>query len=133
MVLREFLEELGLKSVENRIHTYSKILLLYLIRQTIEKRTTKSWDTAIRIAIREINYSNERYDKSRTYLNLDELQDAIVSALDVAVNLASFEVEEGKYDYLEIKQMIDCQALVNRPKGSVAATKCHAALETFAM
>jgi hypothetical protein len=112
LLLLDFLEELGTKGVEISIHNYAKILLLHLIKHSIEQRTTKSWDVAIRIAVREIKYLNQRPEGKGIYLNLVELEEAIASAMDVAIDLASLEVHEGIYDYLQIEQTIDRKELV---------------------
>ena len=42
----EDLEEMGRKSIIKTIRSYAVILLLHLIKQQAEKRTTCSWDVS---------------------------------------------------------------------------------------
>jgi hypothetical protein len=43
-----------------KIRSFIKILLIHLIKQEAQKRTTRSWDISIRNAVREINYINKQ-------------------------------------------------------------------------
>jgi hypothetical protein len=47
IVLVEELEEMGKKAIEDKICSYCVILLLDLIQQEAEKRTSKSWEVSI--------------------------------------------------------------------------------------
>ena len=63
LALVEDLEEMGRKAIIDKIRSYAIILLLHLIKQQAENRTTKSWDVSIRNSIRELknNNNNNKY------------------------------------------------------------------------
>ncbi len=42
----------------NKIYSFAKILLLHLIKQRAENRTTRSWDLSIKNLVREIQRTN---------------------------------------------------------------------------
>ena len=54
------LEEMSKEDKLNKIYSYCVILLIHLIKQEAEKRTTRSWDVSIRNSIREINRTKKR-------------------------------------------------------------------------
>ncbi|MBD2625322.1 hypothetical protein [Trichormus variabilis] len=92
----------------------SGIDLLYLIKQEIEKRTTRSWDVSIRNAILEIQNLNARPKSKGTYLDDSELCESLESAYRQAINQASLEINEGQYDSSELQQMVNKQDICNR-------------------
>jgi hypothetical protein len=49
------LEEMSKEDKINKIYSYTVILLIHLIKQEVEKRTTRSGDVSIRNSVREIN------------------------------------------------------------------------------
>ncbi len=112
LILVGDLEEMGKKGLANNIRSYAKILLLHLIKQQVEKCTTKSWDASIRNAVREIKELNARPKGKGVYLNFEELESAIASSMDTAIDKAALEAAEGIYDYRQIEQMIDRKELV---------------------
>ena len=57
----------------NKISSYAKILLLHLIKQQAEKRSTRSWDLSIENAVDEIQKINRRRKAKGTYLSDEEL------------------------------------------------------------
>lgn len=112
LLLVEDLEEMGKKGLANNIRSYAKILLLHLIKQQVEKRTTKSWDASIHNAATEIKYLNQRPKGKGTYLDDEDLHDAISSAWDNAIVKASVEAAEGIYEARQIEQMVDRDSLI---------------------
>jgi len=114
LLLVEDLEEMGKKGISNNIRSYAKLLLLHLIKQEIEHRTTKSWEASIENSVTEIKYLNQRPKGKGNYLNDEELHDAISEAWNGAVVKASTEVAEGVYETRQIKQMVDEVNLIER-------------------
>ncbi len=59
--LVEELEDMSKKDMINNIHIYAIILILYLIKRAVEKRTTRTWDISItnspQISISELSDS----------------------------------------------------------------------------
>lgn len=89
------LEEMSRDDKINNIRSYAVVLLMHLIKQQAENRTTRSWDLSIRNSIRNIQTKNKRRKAGGTYLNTDELRLAILEAYPEALDRAAAEVEEG--------------------------------------
>jgi hypothetical protein len=98
----------------NNIRSYAVILLIHLIKQKAENRTTKSWELSIRNSIRGIQTKNQRRKAGGTYLNTDELRLAISEAYTEAVDRASSEVEEGRYEPHELAKLVNRQEICDR-------------------
>ncbi|NEQ12218.1 MAG: DUF29 domain-containing protein, partial [Moorea sp. SIO4E2] len=54
------LEEMSREDKLNKIYSYAVILLLHLIKQEVEKRTTRSWEFSIYNASKNIKRVNKR-------------------------------------------------------------------------
>lgn len=85
------------------------ILLIHLIEQQAEKRTTKSWNVSINNSVREINRTNKRRKSGGYYANEAELKETIDEAFEAAIERASLEAFEGSYDSEELKQKIEIE------------------------
>lgn len=77
LALIDELDELSRDDKINKIESYMEILLIHLIKQQVEKRTTRSWDVSIRNAIQKINLTNKRRKAGGTYLEEDEIKEAL--------------------------------------------------------
>lgn len=91
----------------NKISSFLEILLLHVIKQHTEKRTTRSWEVSIDNALTQINRTNRRHKVGGTYLSQDELKMAIEEAYANAMRLASLEAFEGRYDAVELAKMVN--------------------------
>ncbi len=60
LMLVDELEEMSLSDKINKIDSYGVILLIHLIKQKAEKRSTRSWDVSIENTVREINKQNKQ-------------------------------------------------------------------------
>ncbi|EAW37627.1 DUF29 family protein [Lyngbya sp. PCC 8106] len=114
LTLVDELEEMGRKDIINNIRSYAVILLLHLIKQQAENRTTRSWDVSIRNSVLEIQDLNERPKSKGVYLNSEELRGILEKAYPQAVNKASLEVEEGRYDSRELEQKVNQIEILNQ-------------------
>jgi hypothetical protein len=101
------LEEMSRDDKINKIRSFSIILLLHLIKQEAEQRTTRSWELSIRNASRQIHYSNKRRKAGGTYLNETELHELITEAYRAALERAALEAFEGRRDDQELGQMVE--------------------------
>jgi len=108
------LEEMSRDDKINNIRSYAVILLMHLIKQKAENRTTKSWELSIRNSIRGIQTKNQRRKAGGTYLNIEELSLAISEAYTEAVDRASSEVEEGRYEPHELAKLVNRQVICDR-------------------
>jgi hypothetical protein len=112
--LVEELEEMSKSDKLNKIFSYGIILLLHLIKQSAEKRTTKSWDTSIRNAVKQIQRTNKRPKAKGTYLTEEELVETLQDAYDSALDRASLEAFEGIYEAEEIGEMVDREKIIQK-------------------
>lgn len=106
LVIAEEIAEMSKKDIINNIYSFAVILLLHLIKQKVENRTTRSWDTSIRNSVRDIRRLNKRLKSNGFYLNLEELQETLVEAYSAALDSAALEVCEGIYEVRELKTMV---------------------------
>ncbi|MDB9371833.1 DUF29 family protein [Nodularia sphaerocarpa] len=120
LLMIDEMEEMSQKDILNKIRSYGIILLLHLIKQEIEKRTTRSWDVSIRNAILEIQDLNARPKSKGTYLDDYELRESLESAYRQAINQASLEINEGQYESSELQQMINKQDICNRAMAALS-------------
>ena len=111
LIIVEDLEEMSRDDKINNIRNYAKILILHLIKQQAENRTTRSWDISIRNSALEIQSKNKRRKAGGYYLQPEELRLALGEAYEPALNAASLEVAEGIYDPETLGEMIDRTAI----------------------
>ncbi len=121
--LVEEMEEMSREDKISKIRSFAKILLLHLIKQIAENRTTRSWDISIRNAVREINYVNRRRKSKGTYLNEEGLQDVLNEAYPIALDKASLEAFGGLYDEKKLGQMVDQVAIIEKGVALIQAVK----------
>lgn len=105
------LEEMSKEDKLNKIYSYTVILLIHLIKQQAEKRTTRSWNVSINNSVREINRTNKRRKSGGYYANEAELKETIDEAFEAAIEKASLEAFEGKYDSEELKQIVEIEKI----------------------
>jgi Domain of unknown function DUF29 len=74
------MEEMSREDKVNKIYSFAEILLLHLIKQRAEQRTTRSWDLSIRNAALHIAPVNKRYKSMGTYLSESELCEVLTEA-----------------------------------------------------
>jgi hypothetical protein len=101
------LEEMSREDKLAKIYSYAVILLLHLIKQEAEKRSTHSWEFSIYNSSKEIKKVNKRKKSGGFYANEEELQEILTDAFDTAIKKAALEAFEGIYTDNELKQKID--------------------------
>ena len=75
----------------NKIFSFGIILLLHLIKQRAEKRTTRFWDTSIFNAVQQIQRTNKRRKAGGQYLIDSELRETLEDAYPSALKGAALE------------------------------------------
>ncbi|MGQ9866045.1 MAG: DUF29 family protein [Pseudanabaenaceae cyanobacterium] len=105
--LVEEMAEMSKDDKINKIDSFMKIVLLHLIKQAAEKRSTRSWQLSIRNAVREIQKTNRRRKAGGTYISEKELWEVAREAYDPALDLAAAEAFEGRYEVEELAAMVD--------------------------
>ncbi len=101
------LEEMSRDDKINRIRSYAIVLLLHLIKQQAEQRTTRSWDLSIYHARYQIWHTNRRRRAGGTYLDEAALRQTIHEAYRPALKRAALEVYEGQLDEAALATRID--------------------------
>lgn len=112
LLLVEELEEMSRDDKINNIRSYAKVLLHHLIKQQTERRSTKSCEVSIRNSVREIQEKNKRHKSGGYYLSAAELGEILATAYPSAVDTASLEVAEGRYEPEELEEKVDKAAIL---------------------
>jgi hypothetical protein len=94
-----------------KIYSYAIILLLHLIKQEAEQRTTKSWNVSIKNSQARINRINKRRKSGGYYVLKEELQEIIDDAMLPALRNASLEAFEGNFSEQEISDKINLDSI----------------------
>jgi len=113
LAIVEELEDMSKNGIISTIRGYAVILLLHLIKQQAENRTTRSWDVSIRNSVREIQRQNKRRKAAGYYLSDEELTETLNDAYLNALDAASLEVEAACYQSEQIEALIDKNKLIS--------------------
>ncbi|BAU63255.1 unknown protein [Stanieria sp. NIES-3757] len=111
LLLVDRLEEMSLEDKLNKIYSYTIILLLHLIKQEAEGRTTRSWDNSILNSIEQIKRTNKRRKSNGYYASTSDLAEIIDEAIERALRDAAEEAFGGVYSEKEILDRIDLAAI----------------------
>ncbi len=101
------MEEMSRDDKINKIFSFTIVLLLHLIKQAAEKRTTRSWDLSIRNAVSQIVRTNKRRKAKGTFLDAETMRETIHDAYPLALAHASLEAFEGQYSEEALGAMVD--------------------------
>ncbi|MBW4554455.1 MAG: DUF29 domain-containing protein [Trichormus sp. ATA11-4-KO1] len=110
--LVEELEEMSKSDKLNKIFSYGIIVLLHLIKQAAENRTTRSWETSILNSVKQIQRTNKRLKSQGNYLTEAELLETLQDAYESALRKAALEVFEGKYSTDELGKIVNQKILI---------------------
>ncbi len=103
----EEMEEMSRDDKINKIESFLEILLIHLITQEVEKRSTRSWEVSIKNAVDNVNRTNKRRKAGGSYLTDTELFEALEEAFRFAVRRASLEALEGRFAEQELLEKFD--------------------------
>ncbi|MDM3856423.1 MAG: DUF29 family protein [Aphanizomenon gracile PMC649.10] len=108
------LEEMSKEDKINKIYSYCVVLLVHLIKQQAEKRTTHAWDVSIRNAIDAIDRINNRRKSGGYYMEKKEIEEILPEAYNRALDNASLEAFGGIYDELTLRNMVDQELIIKQ-------------------
>ncbi len=114
LILVEEMTEMSKDDKINKIFSFSIIVLLHLIKQQAEKRSTRSWETSISNSVEQIQRINQRRKTGGNYLTSEELKETLDDAYSSALRQAALEAFEGIYQPEEIEAMIDKNQIINQ-------------------
>jgi hypothetical protein len=121
LLLVEEMAEMGKDDKLNRIFSFGVILLIHLIKQAAEQRSTRSWEVSIFNAVKQIQRTNQRRKAGGTYLSLEELRETLDDAYDSALGQAALEAFEGRYGAAELGQRVDPQQMIDQALALILA------------
>ena len=115
------LEEMSKEDKINKIYSYCIVLLVHLIKQQAEKRTTHSWDVSIRNAIAAINRTNKRRKAGGYYFNQSDLEGLLIETYDQALDNATLEAFGGIYQVNVLRTMVDQDSILKQALGLIGS------------
>jgi hypothetical protein len=89
LILVEEMTEMSKDDKLNKIFSFSIIVLLHMIKQQAEKRSTRSGETSISNSVRQIQRINQRRKTGGNYLTIEELKETLDDAYSSALRQAS--------------------------------------------
>ena len=101
------LEEMAKEDKLDKIFSYMQILLIHLIKQNAEHRTTRSWDNSIKHSLYQIERVNKRRKSGGDYMKSEELFENLAEAFVLSLDLAAEEAFEGIYTSEQLLTKID--------------------------
>ncbi|MDM8541724.1 DUF29 family protein [Desulfococcaceae bacterium HSG9] len=107
LVLLGEMEEMSREDKINKIESFLDVLLIHLIKQQAEKRTTRSWNASVHNASRQIEKTNKRRKAGGYYLSENELKASIEESYQASLKYASVEAFGGAFDEAELARMVD--------------------------
>jgi len=107
LVLLGEMEEMSREDKINKIESFLDVLLIHLIKQHAEKRTTRSWDASVHNALRQIEKTNKRRKAGGHYLSESELRESVEESYRASLKYASVEAFGGAFDEMELARKVD--------------------------
>jgi len=101
------LEEMSKDDKIEKIYSYMVILLLHLIKQHVEQRTTRSCEFSIHESVKKIRRVNKRRKSGGYYLTESELQENLTQAYSSALKMAALEAFSGQCTEEQLAQKIN--------------------------
>lgn len=114
LLLVEEMTEMSKDDKLNKIFSFSIILILHLIKQQAEKRTTRSWEVSIRNSVRQIQRSNKRCKAKGNYFTSEEVQETLIDAYQSVLDGAALEAFEGRYEAEELDRMVEKNTIIDQ-------------------
>ena len=105
------LDEMARDDKINKIESYLMVLLIHLVKQNAEQRTTKPWNRSIDNALSGIIKANKRRSAGGNYLRPDEFIPVIDGIFSLSMRNAAYEAFEGIYSADQLAAMIDAEKI----------------------
>ncbi len=117
------LEEMSKDDKINKIYSYAIVLLLHLIKQAAEKRSTSSWEVSIRNSVISIQRTNKRRKAGGNYLSDREIIEILEDAYDRALDNARLEAFGGAYNAIALGKMVNQTEILAQARILLETTK----------
>jgi hypothetical protein len=105
------MEEMAREDKLNKMGSYAVIVLLHLIKQRAEGRTTRSWQNSIWNALNGIRKTNKRRSAGGFYVGTPEFREMLEEHYEEALRHAANEAFGGVYTAKQLAAMIDAEAI----------------------
>jgi hypothetical protein len=105
------MDEMAKDDKISKVKSFLVVLLVHLIKQNAEKRTTSSWERSINHSLFGIINTNKRKSAGGYYLNEEELIESINYTFKFALKEASTEAFGGAFSAKILSEMIDSEAI----------------------
>jgi hypothetical protein len=113
LLLVDELDEMSREDKINKISSYMRIVLIHLIKQHAEQRSTRSWEVSVKEALRQITRTNTRR-KGGVYLTCEELRAELADAYELALERAALEAFGGIYSAEEVAMRVAREQVLER-------------------
>ena len=120
------LDEMDEMSRDDKIHkiqSYMHVLLIHLIKQIAEQRTTPPWDRTIRNALFWIPRINRRRKAGGWYIPADEMQEALADVYEHALDNAAVEALGGTYTAASLGLLVDRENVLAQAYEMISAVQ----------
>lgn len=129
LVIIDELEGMGKKAILRNITSFLVILLIHLIKNQVEQRLTNSWAASITNALIEIKDLNLKENNKSFYIKPEDWQSCLETAIAKATVSASLEVREGKYNPIQLENLLNQDEIFQTAQSLLTLTYEYAALE----
>jgi len=119
------MEEMSREDKIHKIGSFIEILLIHLIKQQAEQRSTRSWEVSIENSIDNINDVNKRRKTGGCYVDKNQLTEIIDERCQRALRRASLEAFEGQFDDAGLSQKIDEALIKQKALGLILAKQAN--------
>jgi hypothetical protein len=109
----------------NRVRSYLVVLLMHMIKESIEQRTTRSWQNSPRLALHQIEHHNKRRKAGGYYVPAEDMPQLVAAAMETAIIASSTEVLDRTLSPEEVEERIDRGVLVAQALRSLAPQFTH--------
>jgi len=110
--LLDEMDEMSRDDKLHKIQSYMHVLLVHLLKQAAERRTTPSWERSIRNALFWIPRINRRRKAGGWYIVTDELQEALADVYEPALDSAAAEALDGEHTAASLDALVDRDRLL---------------------
>jgi hypothetical protein len=114
LALIDEMDEMSRDDKINKVESYMRVLLVHLIKQAAEKRSTRSWEVSMREALASIMSTNKRRKSGGHYLDDEALRESLGAVWPRALDRASMEAFEGIYSAAQLAAMVNREALLEQ-------------------
>jgi len=127
------LEGMGKQAIIRNIESFLVRLLVYLIKNNLEKRLTNSWAASISDSIRQIKKLNLKDNKKSFYISKNDWSEYLLEAFEAALFEASIEVCGGAYTPIQLEEMVNKEQIIEIAYSLILITYDHSAKDLLSV